>query len=72
MLLDGYGFACGCPACDLSLSSARDGETKRIKFREELADAVDTSTESELVMTMGYLMLLKEGGITGGREISNL
>jgi hypothetical protein len=31
-LLGGYGFACECPACDLKLETARDGERRRVKM----------------------------------------
>ncbi len=77
-LLAGYGFTCGCPACDMNLPSARKGEAKRMKFHDELArinaglnEVVQMSTESELLATMSFIELLKGEGITG-REMSSL
>jgi hypothetical protein len=32
----GYGFECGCAACDMSRKRARDGERRRVVLRERL------------------------------------
>ena len=32
----GYGFECGCAACDMSKKRARDGERRRVVLRERL------------------------------------
>ena len=35
-LYGGYGFACTCPACDMTKKRARDGERKRVALKERL------------------------------------
>ena len=77
-LLGGYGFECECPACDLRLETARDGERKRLRMHEELAKYVEgmgsgavQSLEAELEAVQKFIRLLEGEGIAG-RELSTL
>jgi hypothetical protein len=77
-LLGGYGFACECPACDLKLETARDGERRRVKMHEELATYVEgmasgavQNSEAELEAVRRFIRLL-EGEKIAGRELSTL
>src|SRR5882757_9877490 len=77
-LWGGYGFACECPACDLSLERARQGEKRRVKMHEELAKYVEgmasgavLGLEAELEAVQRFIRLLEGEGIAG-RELSTL
>jgi hypothetical protein len=77
-LLGGYGFECECPACDLRLERARDGEKRRVRMHKELAKYVEgmesgamQNSEAELEAVQRFIILLEEEGI-GGRELSTL
>lgn len=77
-LLRGYGFACECPACDLTLERARKGEKRRVTMHEELANYVEgmangavQSLEVELEAVQRFIRLLEGEGIAG-RELSTL
>jgi SET domain len=77
-LLNGYGFTCECPACDLSLSRARHGEERRVKMHEQLAKYVEgiasgaaQGVEAELETVQRFIQLLEGEGIAG-RELSTL
>jgi len=70
-LLSGYGFACGCPACNLDLTRAVTGEDKRVKIREafacyaETASAEGQTSEKELHTMQKLISLFEEEGIYG-------
>ncbi|KAE9377885.1 TPR domain-containing protein, partial [Stipitochalara longipes BDJ] len=77
-LLVGYGFECECPACDLKLETARDGERRRIRMHEHLAEYVEDmgsgavqSLEADLEAVQRFIRLLEGEGIAG-RELSTL
>jgi hypothetical protein len=77
-LLNGYGFTCECPACDLSSSRGRDGEKRRVKMHEELVKYIEgvasgaiQSLDAELKTVQRFIQLLEGEGIAG-RELSTL
>jgi hypothetical protein len=76
-LTTGYGFACQCPACDLTSSRGREGEERRLQMQRELgafAESVangQTSIEVELQTMQQYILLFEEEGISG-RELSTM
>jgi hypothetical protein len=77
-LLNGYGFVCECPACDLSSSHGRDGEKRRVKMHEEISNYVEEvasgavqSLDAELETVQRFIGLLEGEGIAG-RELATL
>jgi hypothetical protein len=77
-LLEGYGFGCDCPACDLSLERGMEGETARLEMQKSLAEYAKgisegdvESPEKELRMIQQFVTLLERDRIAG-RELSTL
>jgi hypothetical protein len=77
-LLGGYGFDCGCPACDMKLESGRDGEEGRVLMQKALGEYANgiaeggiENPEKELEMIKKFITLLESDGIAG-RELSTL
>lgn len=77
-LVDGYGFACDCPACDLTTPRGRDGESRRLAMQEELGEFARRieetgirSLKAELETTRSYIRLFEQEGIAG-RELSTM
>ena len=77
-LLDGYGFSCDCPACDLTLEKGREGEQGRFEmqkalgeYAERMANGGVEDPEKELEMIRQFIQLLERDGIAG-RELSTL
>lgn len=73
-LLEGYGFDCDCPACDINSESGRDGERQRVEGLSKLAKYAQEATESgassqdtegELAMMMAMVKLFEKQGLTG-------
>lgn len=73
-LLEGYGFDCDCPACDLNTESGRDGERQRVQGLSQLAKYAQEATESgsssqdverELAMMLAMVNLFEKQGLTG-------
>lgn len=73
-LLEGYGFDCDCPACDVNSESGRDGERQRVEGLSKLAKyaqeatqsgASSQDTEGELAMMMAMVKLFEKQGLTG-------
>jgi hypothetical protein len=77
-LLNGYGFNCACPACDLSTVGGEEGDEKRTRMHDMLASYARgiseggvESPEEELVMIQAFVRLFESEGIAG-REVSVL
>jgi hypothetical protein len=77
-LLDGYGFTCDCPACDLSSHRGCDGEDRRLNMHELLgayAQGIEeggiASPDGELKMVQVFIDLLEADGIAG-HELATL
>jgi hypothetical protein len=76
-LKEGYGFACDCPACDLTSVRGKGGEARRIVTRTALKGFAATvednvqGLESELRMTERLIKLFEAEGITG-REVASM
>lgn len=77
-LLDGYGFSCDCPACDLRLDRGRNGEKARLKLQKVLGEYAASvgesgveSPEKEFEMIQQFIQLLEGDGIAG-RELATL
>jgi hypothetical protein len=77
-LLDGYGFACECPACDLTTPRGKAGEARRGLMKAELgafAQSVtisgERSAQAELETIQSYIQLYEQEGIAG-RELSSM
>ena len=77
-LLRGYGFECGCPACDMGKKRARDGERKRVALKERLArmhawqkesGKRDYASEMEL---LGEMIKVFEAEGLAGRELGTM
>lgn len=73
-LLEGYGFDCDCPSCDIQSESGRDGERRRVeglsklaKYTEKAAESGSSSQdmEGELAMMMVMVELFEKQGLTG-------
>jgi len=70
-LLSGYGFSCGCPACNLDLTRAVDGEGNRMKMRDAFASYAENigadgqTPEKELHSMQKLIGLFEEEGIYG-------
>jgi hypothetical protein len=73
----GYGFACECPACDLTSSRGAKGEERRLQMQRDLgafaesASKGETTLETELQTMQKYIRLFEEEGISG-RELSTM
>ena len=77
-LLDGYGFECDCPACDLDSLRGRAGEESRAKMNQKLAAFAEVissggsqSLETELHTIEAFIELLEGEGVAG-REVAAL
>ncbi|KAL2073631.1 hypothetical protein VTL71DRAFT_10957 [Oculimacula yallundae] len=78
-LSEGYGFECGCPACDFEnvgtdkSVGGSQGERKRIEMGDMLKDFVESGRGKEMEMEtyMGYIKLFESEGIAG-KELSNM
>lgn len=76
-LREGYGFECGCQACDLGSEIGRKGEERRVEIRTMLkgyAEVVgngEKSTERELETMMRFIGMLEKEGIAG-REVASM
>jgi len=77
-LLDGYGFNCDCPACDLSTVAGVKGEKARVgmlemlgKYANAVGEGEAEKPEEELRMIQAFIRLLESEGIAG-REVSVL
>lgn len=73
-LLEGYGFDCDCPACDVDSASGQVGERQRVEALSQLgkyaqeataSGASSQNTEGELAMMMVMVMLFEKQGLTG-------
>ncbi|KAK3072701.1 hypothetical protein LTS18_014581, partial [Coniosporium uncinatum] len=70
-LLSGYGFSCGCPACNLDLTRAVAGEGNRMKMRDAFASYAENigadgqTPEKELHLMQKLIGLFEEEGIYG-------
>jgi hypothetical protein len=71
-LSSGYGFDCGCPACDLSTTKGIDGEKRRVKMLGmlgEYAQGVENGSvkgvESELLIVEAFIRLMEGEGVAG-------
>lgn len=71
----GYNFECACPACDMSTKAGADGEARRVKVHDAIADygqlASATGTTDlnvEVKITMALIDVLEKDGISG-REL---
>jgi hypothetical protein len=73
--LSGYGFTCGCPACDMSTVRGRDGERRRVEMQDVLrlfAEAGEGGgAEKELEVLERFIEVFREEGIAG-RELSTM
>ncbi|CZR59739.1 uncharacterized protein PAC_09633 [Phialocephala subalpina] len=77
-LRSGYGFDCGCPACDLGSESGRIGEEKRVGVRtllgnyaESVKGGGDIDPNRELDTMMQFIKMLEGEAITG-REVASM
>lgn len=77
-LRNGYGFDCDCPACNLSMTRGKDGETRRMnllgmlrEYAEDTAKVGVQVSEAELLIVEAFIRLLEGEGIAG-REVSVL
>lgn len=73
-LLDSYGFACACPACDSATKAGRDSDERRSKLHSELAEYAQVegnTTEGELQLTERFIKLFEDESIAG-RELSTM
>lgn len=77
-LSTGYGFECGCPACNLDTAQGRDGEKRRVvmgtllkEFAEKAAQGDARNPEAELATIQAFIALYEGEGIAG-RELSTL
>lgn len=83
-LRDGYGFECGCVACDLGSKVGRDGEERRVEMQrrleryaervgqvEDLKETKGDEKMGELEMMVAFVVLLDGQGIAG-RELASL
>lgn len=74
----GYGFACECPACDVTSTKGRESEQNRLAVHEKLrhyaeeASNGDTADpEAELRMTQTLIALFEDERLVG-RELSSM
>ncbi len=77
-LKEGYGFECGCTACDLSAVAGKEGEQRRVEMQSKLeeyamkvAESGVESKEAELKTMESFITLLEGEGIAG-RELASL
>jgi hypothetical protein len=77
-LKEGYGFECGCTACDLSAIAGKEGEQRRLEMQSRLeeyamsvAESGVESKEAELKTMESFITLLEGEGIAG-RELASL
>lgn len=77
-LKSGYGFDCGCQACDLGTDMGKIGEEKRVEMRkllENYAEGVKNGGEicpnKELDTMMQFINML-EGEAIAGREVASM
>ena len=77
-LAKGYGFSCGCGACDLGTEAGRRSEARRAEMRERLgrfAEEVKGRKEPDLqqeAVVVGELIGMFEAEGLGGRELSTM
>ena len=69
----GYGFVCGCPACNTNSARGKILEERRMEMRSSLADFAERGgdEEGELELTMKLVRMLEEEG-HAGMEIANM
>ncbi|PBP19390.1 TPR domain-containing protein [Diplocarpon rosae] len=76
-LREGYGFECGCPACDVASARGREGEQKRVRIqalvKEFAVRAMEGQAdgEGELWTIMEFIAMLESEGIAG-KEVAEL
>ena len=78
-LQSGYGFECGCAACDMSKKRARDGERRRVALRERLGRMYAWQKEgggkrdlrSELELLREMIGVFEAEGLSG-RELGTM
>jgi len=76
-LVEGYGFECGCPACDLTTVRGQEGEARRVSMMTELgifamgAAGSERNAEGELETIRSYIRLYEREEIAG-RELSTM
>lgn len=74
-LVEGWGFSCDCPACDLSTLRGKEGEERRVAMQEELGEFAKKEggrdVEGELRTVMSFIGMFKDEGIRG-RELSEM
>ncbi|KAE8453013.1 hypothetical protein EG329_012200 [Mollisiaceae sp. DMI_Dod_QoI] len=77
-LKDGYGFECGCEACDLGSDVGRKGERRREETRlllgeyaESVGNGGEKCVEKELETMVKFIGMLEAEGITG-REVASM
>lgn len=76
-LREGYGFDCGCQACNLDSVAGKQGEENRVQMKTllgEYAESVEGNgrcDEKELETMTKYLTMLEGEGIAG-REIASM
>lgn len=77
-LVEGYGFECGCSACDLGTDVGRKGEEKRTEMRRLLGEYAEgvaggggKNVEKELETMMRFIGMLESEGIAG-RELASM
>lgn len=78
MLRSGYGFECGCQACDLGTEMGRLGEERRVEMHDLLEnyaqgveDGEDKCPNKELDTMMQFISMLEGEAITG-REVASM
>ncbi|KUJ11987.1 SET domain-containing protein [Mollisia scopiformis] len=74
----GYGFECGCQACDLDSEVGRRGEENRAgikhllqKYAEGVSSGGQKCGEQELKVLMAFLRMLEGEGVAG-REVASM
>ncbi|KAJ5051620.1 uncharacterized protein L3040_001395 [Drepanopeziza brunnea f. sp. 'multigermtubi'] len=78
-LSDGYGFECGCPACDLSKARGRKGEERRVAVKKlietyalnMMRPGAVKAQDGELKTIMAWIEMYESEGIAG-RELASL
>lgn len=72
--LEGYGFVCGCQACDITQARGKVGEHARVEMIGELAifaEGEEKNAEETLNMTTRFIDMFDGLGLKG-RELSSL
>ncbi len=77
-LHQGYGFKCGCPACDSSTARGQESEKRRKDLREKLVEFAKNAEglsvgdgKAELEMVMSLIRMFEEEGLWG-RELATM